>query len=88
VNTDKGGMNAADIIPQVVQEHWKDSIPVHAFLVVDAIRPDGSHGLHAVHDDSSPPCVLIGMLRSVLVDLESRWINEAWITDDEEGADE
>jgi hypothetical protein len=77
-------LNAADIIPQIVQEHWKDSIQVHAFLIVDAIRPDGSHGLHAVHDEASPPWVLIGMLRSILVDLESRWINEAWVTDDEE----
>lgn len=81
-------VTAADIIPQFVQEHWKDSIPVHAFLIVDSIRPDGSHGLHAVHDESSPPWVLIGMLRSILVDMESRWINESWIDDEEDDDDE
>lgn len=53
-------------------EHWKDSIPIHAFLIIDAIRPDGGRGLQAVYDDSSPPWVLIGMLRSILVDMESR----------------
>lgn len=84
MNTDNEGTTPHDLIPPAVAEHWKDSIPIHAFLLIDAIRPDGSRGLHAVHDDSSPPWVLIGMLRSILVDMESRWMNEAWEDDDDD----
>jgi hypothetical protein len=75
---------AADLIPQFVQEHWPDTIPVSAFLIVDAIREDGGHGLQVIHDETSPPWLLIGMLRAVLVDLESRWINEEWLVGDDE----
>lgn len=77
------GLTASDIIAPVVAEHWKESIPVHAFLIIDAIRPDGSHGLHAVHDSASSPWVLIGMLRSILVDLEARWVSEEWMDGDD-----
>lgn len=75
---------AVDLIPTFVQEHWPDTIPVSAFLIVDAIRQDGGHGLQVIHDDTSSPWQLIGMLRAVLVDMEARWVNEAWMVDDDE----
>lgn len=78
------GTSPYDLIPPAVAEHWKDSIPIHAFLIIDAIRPDGSRGLHAVHDDAAPPWVLIGMLRSILVDMETRWIGQEWEVSDDD----
>ena len=84
MDTDRPDLNASDIIPDAVAEHWQDSIPVHALLVIDAIRGDGSHGLHVVHDSGAPPWVLIGMMRSILVDLEARWVGEEWMVNDDE----
>jgi len=77
-------LNAADLISQLVAEEWEDIIPVHSILVVDALRPDGSHGLHLAHDYESPPWVLLGMLKAIMVDLESRWMLKDWIDVDDE----
>ena len=66
-----GSVNAT----QIVRLTW--------LVLIDAIRPDGAHGLHAVHDTDAPVWVLIGMLRAVLVDLEHRWAEADWIEHEE-----
>lgn len=76
-------LTAHDLVPAAIADWWQDSIPVHSLVLIDAIRPDGAHGLHAVHDTDAPVWVLIGMLRAVLVDLEHRWADADWIEHEE-----
>jgi len=81
-------VNATDLCSQAVFDLWPDTVPVHGITIIDAIRPDGHHGLHVVHDNAVPIWVLIGMLKCVTADLEARWVGEDYIgfleDDDEE----
>jgi hypothetical protein len=81
-------VSAADMIPPQVAQQWPESVPVHAITLIDGIRPDGKHALHAIQSEGTAPWVLIGMLRAVLTDLEHQWADAAWITDDEEDDDD
>ena len=84
VSDDQPTVTAQDLIPKVVGEQWHDTIPMHTVLVVDALRPDGARGLHVIHDSGAPAWVLIGMLRSILADLEYRWTAEDYIDDEDD----
>ena len=81
-------VSAADMIPPQVAKQWPESVPVHAITLIDGIRPDGKHALHAIQSEGTAPWVLIGMLRAVLADLETQWADAAWITDDEDEDDD
>lgn len=75
-------VSAQDMIPPQVAAIWPESVPVHAITIIDAIRPDGKHALHAVQSDGTSPWILIGMLRAITADLETQWAEAAWIDDD------
>ena len=82
------GVSAQDMIPPQVAAQWPESVPVHAITVIDAIREDGKHALHAIQSDGTSPWILIGMLRAVTADLETQWAEAAWITEDDEDDDD
>jgi len=77
-------VSAQDMIPPQVAAQWPESVPVHAITLIDAIRPDGKHALHAMQSDGTAPWILIGMLRAVTADLEAQWAEAAWVVDDED----
>lgn len=77
-------VSAADMIPPQVAAHWPEAVPVHAVTLIDAIRPDGKHALHAIQSDGTAPWVLIGMLRAVVADLEAQWADAAWTVGDDD----
>jgi len=77
-------VNASDLWPDAVFERWPDTIPVHGITILDALRPDGHHGLHVIHNTGAPIWVLVGMLKCILADLEARWVGEGYIEDDDE----
>lgn len=81
-------VSAADMIPPQVAAQWPESVPVHVVTLVDGIRPDGKHALHAIQSHGSAPWVIIGMLRAFLADLEAQWAEAAWITEDDEEDDD
>jgi hypothetical protein len=81
-------VSAADMIPPQVAQQWPESVPVHAITLIDGIRPDGKHALHAIQSEGTAPWVLIGMLRAVLADLEAQWAEAAWITEDDDEEDD
>lgn len=78
------GVSAADLVPKVIADAWPNSVPNHVLVIFDGLRSDGARALHAVHEEGAPPWVLIGMLRSILADLEARWAEADWIDDDED----
>lgn len=69
-------VNPEDLCSESIFERWPDTVPVHGITILDALRPEGNRALHVVHDSSAPIWVLIGMVRSVLSDLEARWVIE------------
>lgn len=81
-------VTAHDLVPSYMSDRWPDSIPMHTVVLMAGIRPDGAHGLHAVHNTDAPIWVLIGMLRAVLSDLEHRWADAAWVESDDVEADD
>jgi hypothetical protein len=91
VVTEYVGVSASDLVPTVVAEHWAEAIPIHGMVILDAMRPpDGGRALHVVHDTGCPPWTLIGMLRAVCADLETRWAEETYqdVDDYEDDDDE
>lgn len=84
VNPEYEPVAPTDLWPDAVFDRWPDTIPVHGITILDALRPDGHRGLHVVHDTGAPPWVLIGMVRCVLADLESRWIAESYEENDDD----
>ena len=72
-------VNATDLCSDTVFELWPDTVPVHGITIIDALRPDGHHGLHVVHDTGVPVWVLVGMVKCVLADLEARWVGEDYV---------
>lgn len=84
VNEDRINLTPQDLIPKIVGDQWNDTVPMHTVLVVDALRPDGARGLHVIHDSGAPAWVLIGMLRSILADLEHRWTAADYIDDEDD----
>ena len=81
-------VEAADLWPAAVVDRWPDTVPVHGITILDAIRPDGNRAVHVCHDTDAPMWVLIGLLKCVLADLETRWVitdyTESDITFDED----
>lgn len=77
-------ITAHDLVPKYMSDNWPDSIPMQTIVIMAGLRPDGAHGLHAVHNTDAPIWVLIGMLRAVLADLEHTWADASWITNDDE----
>lgn len=84
MSTVPAGVSAADLVPDVIANAWPNSVPNHVVVIFDGLRADGARALHAVHEDGAPPWVVIGMLRAILVDLETRWAHVDWIEDDDE----
>lgn len=82
------GLSAADLVPPAIAEAWPNSVPMHVLVIFDGLRSDGARALHAVHEEGAPPWVLIGMLKSILADIEARWVEADWIEDDEEEDDD
>ncbi len=80
-------LTAVDLIAPAIADQWPDAIPTCTMVLMTGIRPDGAHGLHAVHNTDAPIWVLIGMLRCVLTDLEHRWADAEWVEDDSEDDD-
>lgn len=76
-----------DLCPDAIFERWPDTVPVHGITILDALRPEGNRALHVVHDTAAPIWVLIGMVRSVLADLESRWVIEDYQDADDDHDD-
>ena len=71
-----------DLCPDAIFDRWPDTVPCHGITILDAIRPEGTRALPVVHDSAAPLWVLIGMVRSVLADLEARWVVEDYQDDD------
>jgi len=80
-------VSADELCPQAVVDRWPEAVPIHGITIVDAIRPDGRRALHVCHDTDAPIWVLIGMVRSVLADLESRWVIEDYQDADDDHDD-
>jgi hypothetical protein len=78
---------ASDLVTDTVAAEWPESVPVHAVVIVDGLHKSGKHALQVVHDTDCPMWVLIGMLRSVLVDIETRWAGIDWSVDEEDDDD-
>ena len=71
---DYNHVEPVDLCPPAITERWPDTIPVHGITILDALRPDGARALHVLHDTEAPMWVLIGLLKCVLADLETRWV--------------
>ena len=80
-------VSADDLCPDAIFDRWPDTVPVHGITILDALRPEGNRALHVVHDTAAPIWVLIGMVRSVLADLESRWVIEDYQDADDDHDD-
>jgi hypothetical protein len=75
-------VSADELCPPAVADRWPEAVPVHGITILDAIRPDGRRALHVCHDTDAPMWVLIGLLKCVLADLETRWVVTDYTDDD------
>jgi len=67
-------VEAADLWSEAIFDRWPDTVPIHGITILDAIRPDGHRAVHVAHDTDAPIWVLVGLLRCVIADLETRWV--------------